>query len=390
METDNPVTAAMSSSQHTSTSQIEKEGTLSRAHSRQTSQHETEKNTVETTPLDEAEALDNLSDEPIYPQGAKLGIIVASLCLSVFCVALDNTIIATAIPKITDHFKALDDVGWYGAGRIIALFVVFGVLAVAFAIVQLWKGDNATVPPRILKKRSIAFGAWFVFCVGGSFFVLVYYLPIWFQAIKGVSAVESGIRNLPMILGLVIVSIVSGILITVFGYYTPWMILSSLLMAVGAGLMSTFKVGTGHSMWIGFQALYGFGVGAGLQQGMIAAQTVCTLDDVPTAVAIMNFCSTLGGALFIAVGQNIFTNRLSTNLATDVPILNPSIVLNTGATSLRDAVGSASLEGVLKAYNDALTHTYYVSVAVACLSIIGALGMEWKSVKGKKTEAVAS
>ena len=103
----------------------------------------------------------------------------------------------------------------------------------------------------------------------------------------------------------------------------------------------------------------------------------------------MNFCSTLGGALFIAVGQNIFTNRLSTNLATDVPILNPSIVLNTGATSLRDAVGSASLEGVLKAYNDALTHTYYVSVAVACLSIIGALGMEWKSVKGKKTEAVA-
>lgn len=87
-----------------------------------------------------------------------------------------------------------------------------------------------------------------------------------------------------MILGLVIVSIVSGILITVFGYYTPWMILSSLLMAVGAGLMSTFKVGTGHSMWIGFQALYGFGVGAGLQQGMIAAQTVCTLDDVPTAV----------------------------------------------------------------------------------------------------------
>lgn len=104
----------------------------------------------------------------------------------------------------------------------------------------------------------------------------------------------------------------------------------------------------------------------------------------------MNFCLTLGGALFIAVGQNVFTNRLSTNLATNVPILNPSIVLNTGATSLRDAVGPGSLEGVLIAYNDALTHTYYVSTAMACLSIIGALGMEWKSVKGKKTEAVAT
>lgn len=101
----------------------------------------------------------------------------------------------------------------------------------------------------------------------------------------------------------------------------------------------------------------------------------------------MNFSLNLGGALFIAVGQNIFTNRLSTNLATNVPILNPSIILKTGATSLRTAVDSGSLQGVLVAYNNALTHAYYVSVAMAVLSIIGALGMEWKSVKGKKVEA---
>ena len=103
----------------------------------------------------------------------------------------------------------------------------------------------------------------------------------------------------------------------------------------------------------------------------------------------MNFSLNLGGSLFIAVGQNIFTNRLSTNLATNVPILNPSIVLNTGATSLRNAVDPSSLGGVLVAYNDALTHSYYVAVAMAALSIIGALGMEWKSVKGTKIETVA-
>ena len=71
-----------------------------------------------------------------------------------------------------------------------------------------------------------------------------------------------------MILGLVIVSIISGIMITRIGYYTPFMILSSILMATGAGLISMFKVGTGHAMWIGFQAIYGFGVGAGMQQGV--------------------------------------------------------------------------------------------------------------------------
>ena len=57
--------------------------------------------------------------------------------------------------------------------------------------------------------------------------------------------------------------------------------------------------------------------------------------------------------------------------------------------SLQNTVDSDSLEGVLVAYNDALTHTYYVSAAMASLSIIGALGMEWKSVKGKKMEAAA-
>ena len=49
--------------------------------------------------------------------GVKLAIIIVGLCFSVFCVALDNTIIATAIPRITDDFHALQDVGWYGSGE---------------------------------------------------------------------------------------------------------------------------------------------------------------------------------------------------------------------------------------------------------------------------------
>jgi len=275
-------------------------------------------------------------------------------------------------------------------GRVVALLVVFAILAIGFVAVQLWKQDSATVPPRILKKRSIAFGCFFVFCLGASFFVFIYYIPIWFQAIKGTSAVESGIRNLPMILGLVVMSIIAGVAITLLGYYTPFMIASSVLMAIGAGLISTFKVGTGHGAWIGYQALYGFGVGFGMQQPLIAAQTVCSLEDVPTATAITNFCLTLGGALFISVAQNIFTNRLLTNLATYVPSLDPKIVLSTGATSLRTSVGPRNVAGVLFAYNDALDQTFYVSLAMACLSIIGALGMEWKSVKGKKLEVVGA
>lgn len=68
-------------------------------------------------------------DEMVYPGGLKLGLISLALCLSVFLVALDNTIIATAIPKITDHFDSLGDVGWYGSAYLLttcALQLFFG------------------------------------------------------------------------------------------------------------------------------------------------------------------------------------------------------------------------------------------------------------------------
>lgn len=58
-------------------------------------------------------------DDFVYPTGWKVIAITIALCLSVFCMALDNTIIATAIPRITDQFKALNDVGWYGSSYLL-------------------------------------------------------------------------------------------------------------------------------------------------------------------------------------------------------------------------------------------------------------------------------
>ena len=92
---------------------------------------------IETTPVKEAEAMDKLSDEPEYPSGAKLAIITISLCLSVLLMALDNTIIATAIPRITDHFNSLNDVGWYGSSYLLttcAFQLLFGKFYTFFSI----------------------------------------------------------------------------------------------------------------------------------------------------------------------------------------------------------------------------------------------------------------
>lgn len=160
-------------------------------------------------------------------------------------------------------------------------------------------------------------------------------------------------------------------------------------MAIGAGLISMFEVDSGKAEWIGYQIIYGCGVGFGMQQALIAAQTVLHLDDVPVGTSLIMFMQTLGGALFISIAQNVFSNSLISNLSSKAPGFPSEIVLHTGATSLKDAVvkfNADLLPNVLVAYNEALRQTFYTSLAIAALSLIGAVVVEWKSVKGKKIE----
>ncbi|KAM5465208.1 hypothetical protein MferCBS49748_005148 [Microsporum ferrugineum] len=270
----------------------------------------------------------------------------------------------------------------WNSGRIIALFVVSGVLMIAFVAVQIWRQEDATVPPRIFCQRSIACGTGFATCVGGGLISMLYALPIWFQAVKGTTAVQSGIDTIPMVLSLVVGSILSGGIITATGHYVPWMYVATVLMSIGAGLTTTFKVDTGHSAWIGYQVLFGFGIGTGLQQPSLAAQTVLSMKDLSTGVSLMFFAQSLGGALFVAISQSLFANALASNLSL-VPGLDVAKVLANGAKDLGKVVPADKLPEVLPLYNDSLRRSFIVSLAVSCLMILPTLGMEWRTIKKK-------
>ncbi|KAH6883832.1 major facilitator superfamily domain-containing protein [Thelonectria olida] len=292
------------------------------------------------------------------------------------------------LPAIISLLLALQ---WGGSrypwsdGRVIGLFVVFGVLISLFVVIQRWKQDKATVPPRILSDRTVWSCAAFAVCFGASFFLLIYYIPIWFQAVKGASAVRSGVMNLPMILGLVVMSVLAGGVVSALGYYTPLILASSVLMSIGAGLLTTFHLSTDSPAWIGYQALYGIGAGLGMQLPLVAVQTALAEHDIPVGTATLMFSQTLGGSVFVQVAQNVFTNQLATELR-GVGV-DAEIVLSVGATELRDNVPAQLLHQVLVAYSKALTNTWYVSVATAVLSLIPAAFIPWKSVTGKKVEA---
>jgi len=194
---------------------------------------------------------------------------------------------AIFIPAIICLLLALQ---WGGAdypwnnSRIIGLFVGFGVMILIFIGIQLKKGDKGTLPPGLFTNRNVLFAMLFAFFFGAAFFPLIYYLctyqdrghPVWiikgydeqlqfankkpalyFQAIQGVSAVQAGIKILPLLIAVVVTSMVSGGLITAIGYYNPIVIPSMILFAVGAGMITTFDVDSPMKVWFGYQVLCG-------------------------------------------------------------------------------------------------------------------------------------
>ncbi|OAP54764.1 hypothetical protein AYL99_11212 [Fonsecaea erecta] len=296
---------------------------------------------------------------------------------------LDPIGTAIFIPAIICLLLALQWGGttysWSNA-RIIVLLILSGILFGIFVYLQHVFQESATIPPRIIKTRSVTAGVLYAFFSGSGMMTIVYFLPIWFQAIKGVSAVHSGIMNLPAVLGITAASMLSGFGTRKIGYFTQWMYLSCILGSIGAGLITTFKTSTTHPKWIGYQALWGLGLGFGMQQPSVAAQCALARKDVPTGASMMFFAQTLGGSIFVSVANNIFDNSLASNLKA-IPGVNARVVTHVGATDLRSIVSPRLLPAVLVAYNDALRNAFYVGVAVTAATILGALAMEWKSLK---------
>ncbi len=210
----------------------------------------------------------------------------------------------------------------------------------------------------------------------------VYYLPIWFQAIDGDSAVKSGISLLPMVLPIVAASILTGQLVSRIGYYTPFLIFGVCLTAIGSGLLTTLEIDTLKGNWVGFQILYGFGLGSCSQAPNMAAQTVLPREDVTIGASLMFFGQQLFGAIFTSVGQNLLDNQLANRLA-GIPGIGRLIIQSTGATELLNLIPTEYHTIALEAYNNSLRVDFQVGLIIACLSILGALGMEWRSVKKK-------
>ncbi|KAJ5506982.1 hypothetical protein N7453_005939 [Penicillium expansum] len=246
----------------------------------------------------------------------------------------------------------------WGNWRIILLFVLFGICLIIWVVVEVRTPATATIQPRVIGNRSVIAAMWFMFCLASTMLMLLYYLPIWLQAIKNRTAVQSGIDTLPLVLSLVAGSTLSGQLVGRLGYYTP--------------------------LHHGLLIILGFGIGLGMQHAAIAVQTVLQPRDIPVGVSLVFFCQQLGGAIFVSVGENVFGQKLIAGLTRVIDDFDPETIVNTGATNLRSIVPAKDLPAVLFEYNAALHWVFIVGTIMAALSALGAFALEWKSVKGKQ------
>ncbi|KIM97024.1 hypothetical protein OIDMADRAFT_44464 [Oidiodendron maius Zn] len=272
----------------------------------------------------------------------------------------------------------------WNSRQIIGLFCGAGATFVLFLAWDYYKGDAAMIPYSMVRKRTVWASCLVYGFLMGQLFCVSYYLPIYFQGVKGASPTLSGVYVLPGILSHVISSLGSGLAVGKLGYYLPFSVGSAVLIAIGNGLLSTLSPSTPTGKWIGYQIIIGVGRGFGLQMPIIAVQNTLPFTEIPIAMALVMFSQSLGGALFLSFSETIFTNSLQTLIPKYAPSVDPQIVINAGATGFRTMIKGADLAGVLVAYAKSVDRVFYLTVgaAVGCFSFAWAMG--WKDIRKKK------
>ncbi|KAF9890819.1 hypothetical protein FE257_005390 [Aspergillus nanangensis] len=288
------------------------------------------------------------------------------------------------IPALTGLFLALSWAGTkysWNSGPVVGPLVSFAVLIAVFFYNQRRRRDAAALPLRIMKRRSVVAGFVFMFCGNSAGSVLEYYLPTYYQVVRGYTPTTSGYMMLPIIIAGTLGALIHGFGTSAFGYYAPFMLFASLIMPIAAGLITTVHIDTSFAQLIIYTGLSGFAYGIGFSGPQNAVQTVLPEEDVPLGTSVMLFAQSFGPAVAVAVAQVLFVDRLSSNLES---LASGADIADLGLTEIVTSIPSAEPKEVLQAIDRSLIQTWYLVVGLACATMVGSVLIEWRSVKARR------
>jgi EmrB/QacA subfamily drug resistance transporter len=278
----------------------------------------------------------------------------------------------TCLIFFTD-FGADAEHGWdslttwsFGAGMLVA--------AIAFVIVEA-RAKDPIIPLSLFKNRTFVNATLIGLTLGLGMFSAIGFVPTFLQMSSGTSAAASGLLMLPMMVGLIGTSIVSGIAITKTGRYKMFPIAGTVLVAAAMIMMTTLTADT--PIWVICAFLFVFGAGLGLimQVVVLVAQNSVNPSMVGTATSTNNYFREVGASLGVAVFGAMFTTRLTENLTTVFTGAGATAGDAESATSSLDPQTLATLpdairDGVVTAYADALAPVFWYLVPFIAIAFV--------------------
>ncbi|KAF2675643.1 MFS general substrate transporter [Lentithecium fluviatile CBS 122367] len=281
------------------------------------------------------------------------------------------------IPSITALLLGLimgGQVYPWSSWRVI-LPIVLGALGwIAFHIHQASPiCKEPSIPPRLFQNRTSATG--FVLCFTSNLLLnwAAYFLPFYFQAVKTVSPLLSGVYVLPFNLFLVPSAMVSGVLLSKLGQYKPIHWVGFGFLSVGCGLLSTLDTASHTAAWVCFQSIMAIGLGFVMTSILPAICAPLTEEDVGTANGTFSFLRSFGFIWGITLPSIIFNDRFNHYALRIEDTALRSQLMNGAAYGYANSGLMRSLTGALRGevisvYTGALKSVWQASIGFAVFS----------------------
>ncbi|EPS44661.1 hypothetical protein H072_1339 [Dactylellina haptotyla CBS 200.50] len=262
---------------------------------------------------------------------------------------------------------------------VLCCLIIGGVLLVVLIFVE-WKfAANPIMPPRVFGNRTNAASYMVCFLHAQVFIAGAFYIPLYFQASLGKSALMSGVLTLPFVFMLSVGSIATGIIIAKTGKYRPVMQGGLVLTVAGIGTFVDWDRTSSYPKIVFYQFIAGLGLGPMFQSPLIAIHSTINPQDIGVATGAFSFIRNLAGAIGVSLGTVIFANEFIKK----IPSLLPHITAETA--KLISGNGATSSTGVVRnlpdsqripiqdAYAASLSTMWWYFFGISCAALLSSL-----------------
>ncbi|WP_434742590.1 MDR family MFS transporter [Micromonospora sp. SH-82] len=206
----------------------------------------------------------------------------------------------------------------WGSATIVGLFVAGAVLAVLFVVRQA-RAAEPILPLRLFRSRTFSLANVAGFVLGLVMFGSIIFIPLYLQIVKGASPTRSGLLMLPMMVGIIGTSILTGRAMSRFGRFKWFPVAGSVVLVAGMLLFTRLQVDSSLGLAFGFMLVIGVGLGLCMQSLILGAQNAVDPRDLGAGTSSATFFRSLGGAFGVAILGAVLSARLGSALAERLP-----------------------------------------------------------------------